>query len=352
MNRCPTCKTEARSSAKFCTFCGTPLSPEEAEPQALGPAQPLATGVLEIPSSNDANRWIARPETGAPNGEESRPGEQDRLISTTWPSDAQAEAVPDDGEQEQGGRGWPNSASDPSTGGFAAWGPSSSSPRDEPLAAPDVANGIVSAPTSIAVMPAGWSSVPSEAATVPVAAGDEVPVAADEPRAELAMSPLADEGTPSDWQSDVVEIAPADPSASPSPVALPESSTNTLEASGGTGPAPFLVQPVADVEASDAGRRAADLLDELRGLLPALGATRLQPGALADRLEAVLVADGEVPDGLRAALEAARANPRDLDIVLDLTRRIDDVASLIDRHERLVDAVRSAVRSLRYGDVE
>jgi hypothetical protein len=201
-------------------------------------------------------------------------------------------------------------------------------------------------------MPAGWSSVPSEDATVPVAAGDEVPVAVDEPRAESSTSPLADEGTPSDWQSGFVDIAPDDPSAAPSPVALPESSRNTLEASGGAGPAPFFVQPVADVEASDAGRRAADLLDELRGLLPALGATRLQPGALADRLEAVLVADGEVPDGLRAALEAARANPRDLDIVLDLTRRIDDVASLIDRHERLVDAVRSAVRSLRYGDVE
>ncbi|MBA3416901.1 MAG: hypothetical protein H0U10_16905 [Chloroflexia bacterium] len=104
--------------------------------------------------------------------------------------------------------------------------------------------------------------------------------------------------------------------------------------------------------AVDPARRAADLLDELRAVLPALGATRLQPAALADRLQGTLETDGEVPQGLRAALDAARRNPRDIDTMLELTQRIDDVVILIDRHDRIRDEVASAIRSLRYGEVE
>jgi hypothetical protein len=62
MIQCPTCKTEARPSAKFCTFCGTTLTtitdeaPAVHNPLSADPmsperptADPTATGPFPIP---------------------------------------------------------------------------------------------------------------------------------------------------------------------------------------------------------------------------------------------------------------------------------------------------------------
>jgi hypothetical protein len=44
---------------------------------------------------------------------------------------------------------------------------------------------------------------------------------------------------------------------------------------------------------------------------------------------------------------AARDRPRDIDTVLDLSRRVDDVLALIDRQDHLEAAINDALTRLR-----
>jgi len=101
----------------------------------------------------------------------------------------------------------------------------------------------------------------------------------------------------------------------------------------------------------DARARAVELLQELRDLLPRIAnPTGLDPARLADILETGVAADRTRWAGLRAVMERARDNPRDVETVLLLSQQVDEVIALVDRHEQLTAAVERAVVQLRAGN--
>ena len=119
---------------------------------------------------------------------------------------------------------------------------------------------------------------------------------------------------------------------------------------------------IARPESSDPSEvetRVLALLDELRSLVPALGAesrTGVQSevdsgtsdaAALALQvLDEATASAGDSGD-LRSVLEAARTRPRDMDAVLDLVGRAGNLIDLLDERDRLVAAVDRAASTLR-----
>ncbi|MGI8484350.1 MAG: zinc ribbon domain-containing protein [Thermomicrobiales bacterium] len=118
-----------------------------------------------------------------------------------------------------------------------------------------------------------------------------------------------------------------------------------------------------DTSAESARSRAEQLIDELRDLLPSLAASgssatdstagivegsgsdqNLQP--VIDELAAARPQSGSFDD-LRAALEKARTNPRDVDTMLDLVGRVDDLIVLLDSQDRLNSAAGHAIGQLQ-----
>lgn len=357
MERCPTCKSEVRPGAKFCTFCGTPLlvagapGATSADETAVFAAVIDGEGGADRTAAPAAASWPSNPDPAPV--EAPHPGQglgqdqdQDRVLSTTWPAgneSATREAVPAEGAS------WPSPA------------------------VPDVRPDEAVRPSNeqVAVSPPADVSAP---AAVEVVAAETTPIvtstAADDRSTQgSAGGNLLEPGVQSGAVDTAAEASPPVAVVDPEFGAEAEGSLATESRPvwgtrpSSTAAAVFSATPEAwaavgggaedQVDRASApsaeGERAAELLDELRSLLPALGATRLRPGRLADRLDAAVAADGEVPDGLRAAAEAARANPRDIDTVLELTRRIDDLIELVERHDRMAESVRSAARALRSG---
>jgi hypothetical protein len=98
--------------------------------------------------------------------------------------------------------------------------------------------------------------------------------------------------------------------------------------------------------------RATALLDELRQLLPVLnagGGTEIS-AAVADELDAALSGATRTAgdrDALRAALNEARDNPRDIQTILALSQQVDAAIALLDDYDKLADAAQRAISALR-----
>ena len=196
-------------------------------------------------------------------------------------------------------------------------------------------------------------------------AADDIGSAGDE-RAITATDDLVDdEGTtaaanePIDEPSGAhgSEVTPGTDSDLVDPLAGMEvSPTSTITAtgqdSGSTGA----------TSTESARNRAEQLIDELRDLLPSLTASGsdatdssagiaagagsdqdLQP--VIDELTAARPQAGSFDD-LRTALEKARTNPRDVDTMLDLVGRVDDLIALLDSQDRLNTAAGHAIDQL------
>lgn len=102
----------------------------------------------------------------------------------------------------------------------------------------------------------------------------------------------------------------------------------------------------------DAQAHALDLLDQLRAAIVATGpagAANLA-GVIAD-LEVAATPPGAIPPDdlaeLRDALLAARENPRDVDTIVDLTKRIDALVSLVIAYDRAIAAIERSLAALR-----
>jgi hypothetical protein len=98
--------------------------------------------------------------------------------------------------------------------------------------------------------------------------------------------------------------------------------------------------------------RATALLDELRLLLPVLNSGTGSDAAdhVATQLEEALAGtreEGDDRQSLRTALTEARDNPRDIQTILGLAQQADAAIALLDDYDRLADAVRHAIHSLR-----
>ncbi len=291
MEHCPNCQAEIREGARFCTKCGYRLpDPPLAEPAAVADPWPAP------PDQRTADGWPLPEDVPVNAGGDPLAG------------DSQATAEPADGpiwaETPVGG-------DVPASPEVVAW----PSPIQEPDRAPDSAGWVAPEIGSAPATDAPWR--PDAHSDVPV----EIGAAPD----DIDVAPEPAEGVPEGGADDAPVLVEA------SLVAIPETVGNEDAESE-------LESPVA---------RAGLLIEELRLLLPRLAGGSGDQAAIAERLErAASEESGRWPD-LRAAMEDARANPRDVEIVLGLSRRVDDVIALIDANDRLAAAARDAAAALR-----
>ena len=102
--------------------------------------------------------------------------------------------------------------------------------------------------------------------------------------------------------------------------------------------------PTTEGSGSDAYERAHALIDELKALIPALGA-EVEPPAGPDLSELktiAIAASGERSfddwAALRQAVGNAVGRPTDIETILQLSKRVDDISALIVERDRLQDA--------------
>ncbi len=201
---------------------------------------------------------------------------------------------------------------------------------------------------------AGWDS------TVPASdddstGGETGTDAANEPASEAteASSPAWwSEASASDETATEVVIETETTGDFEAAEAAATGDTATTESWSSTGTDGESATDVSEVQSGDdLTGRAHKLIDELRALLPRLpvGSGR-DLSVIADELEIALAddaADAEGRSGLRDALETAREQPRSIDSVVALSSHVAEMIALLDRHDRLVDAVQQAVNTLR-----
>jgi hypothetical protein len=195
----------------------------------------------------------------------------------------------------------------------------------------------------------GWPSPPPPAETV-VGDWDEQ-VAAQAAPAERGDTTQA-EDTPNTWAASATDFwpeAPASVVAETSPGESESLQTEVTEtASDETSAAAAGTQP----ETAEAIARAMRLLDELRQTISEIGphsAVDLS-GVISDLEVAVnppgAMATDDVAE-LRDALLAARERPRDIDTIVDLTKRIDAMLALVIAYDRTIAAIERTLDALR-----
>jgi hypothetical protein len=105
-------------------------------------------------------------------------------------------------------------------------------------------------------------------------------------------------------------------------------------------------RPVQD---SEARKRAATLIDELRGLVWQIGVTEKTDGD--ENLAKVVLAGarGQSSDfsDLKRALDDVKATPRDVDVLAALSGKANRIQELLDSHNRLLSAIDEAIDELR-----
>jgi hypothetical protein len=95
-----------------------------------------------------------------------------------------------------------------------------------------------------------------------------------------------------------------------------------------------------------------DLLDRLREAIDAMdGGAPLDLSGVVSDLEVAVTPPGALPPDdvaeLREALFAARERPRDIDTMLDLTKRIDALVALVIAYDRAIAAIERSLDALK-----
>ena len=286
MSICPNCAIPVRDGARFCTSCGARI--DGAAVAYVPPPAPAYVPAWDEQPAAPAPAWPAPP------------------AANTWPGQEQPW-----GTQPEG---WP-------TGGWQD--PVNSLPFDPVAYAAIHGADELRVADEIAAAEDQWVSE---------GGSEEVFVAAEAP----APAPPSAPDWPVDFapQDDVIGGVIVDRTFIDSPA--PAAPIVTRIVSGTT------------IDAATARDRAAELLTELRDLLPRLAnPSGADPVALATVLESGIASDRMRWSDLRAVMEAARDRPRDVETILALSQQVDAVLALLDRHEQLTDAVRRAARQLR-----
>ena len=198
----------------------------------------------------------------------------------------------------------------------------------------------------------GWPSPPppSETAT---GGWDEQAAAPEATTAEPAAM-TESEGTSVSWTADATDSWPAPPTAAvaDTPPSPPEPEPDvTIETTSSDG------SHAADgneVETAEAIARAMRLLDELRQTISEIGLQAHRgddlSGVISDLEVAVHPPGAMAADSvaeLRDALLAARERPRDIDTIVDLTKRIDAMLALVIAYDRAIAAIERSLAALR-----
>ncbi len=356
MERCPNCGAPARSDAKFCTICGRPLAGDDPTAASAGASGSLDDGP-EAPGDGELETRPFDDEEGAASGADPEDGDNAPSSATPQPLPESDCLTLDDAAGSSSGEAAPAD-----TILASSW----PSPPAPPLA---WAGTWISAESDAAV------TADREADPEPEPAADTLhswpsPAPAPDPETEEdRVLSSSDAGTFPDDDAQLPDL-PAPEQAEPLDPFPPQPESPAADADSAdlgsfgaawpiaatsapdTAPAEPQSAPEPDpVEAEDLGRAIA-LLDELKTLVPRLGAPPpgLDPASMAADLELAIAPESDAPvdfEQLRAAVESVRARPRDIDSVLELSRRGDDLIALFDHLDRARSAIEHAAAKLR-----
>jgi len=337
MERCPNCGAPARLGAKFCTTCGHRIANGEAVESVA--AADAADGGIGAADEAAGSTWspggtstvAAEPEPDVELLPVAPAAEHPAEVAIA-PDSAEPAAVEADAADHVLSSSWPTPAPSPWSASWPGAGTA-----DEPGTAPPASESEAAPPNGKAPVPSGWppDGLGSDG---PIAGADQF--TATEAPAFSGEAPLTEE-----VQASAEEPAPGAAAVAAGPasslfVATPEA--RPVSGSAET------VPPLA--AEADPVARAVALLDELRSLLPGLAPVGPALPPIADALEQALPARDTSLDrfaDLRAAMQHARDHPRDIDTVLELSRRVDNVIALIDDYDRLVAAAERTIATLR-----
>ena len=194
----------------------------------------------------------------------------------------------------------------------------------------------------------GWPSPPSPQ--------EPSPGSSDQPSVNSVIAPLASAGEPADieaiansWPDDAVDAWPA----RPAPVAAdPVAIDPPLDAGDSVPDIPLEAAAADRAENAESITRALNLLDELRDTIAGIEAsTALDLSGVVSELEVAVTPPGAMAPAdvaeLREALFAARERPRDVDTIVDLTKRIDAMVALVIAYDRTIAAIERSLDALR-----
>jgi hypothetical protein len=395
MENCPNCGSPVRPGAKFCTTCGFRLP--EGEDTA-----PAAETASEVPAFDPVGTMAAEdwstggaPETASPPpetaGDEAAPSEADREVTSeaaarregaptgTTPETGPLAAGADAGWQAPVGQAWPGWDAPATTateeGGEAAEAAATEgevgtegAPAEGAEAGEDRswAGAAERVETPAAEDAADWGAATAD---------DLAPSEARAGEAEPGWQTTEAEGwgtAAAPWgaaEEPAVEVGTAADTEQPGfGETAPEGGDEVPTAVGVVGGVTGVEQPMTDAGVSLSERlgqagelvdRATAALDDLRRLLPDLEAdlhTAAAPAPLAFDAEAIAVEletarrearEGREFAGLEAVLLAARDRPRDIDAMLQLTGRLEEILALHGAYGRCAAAIDAAVAALR-----
>jgi hypothetical protein len=298
MQTCSNCGSVSRDGAKFCTTCGSRLN--------------------EVIDSNASNGW-----------------ESYSTEDETREAPAVAQGLESPVVESASPEVYPDQAAEPAPATSWSWGQSSADADAEPESDQPVSP---EEDTEVATSSTDSESLSSWANqwTSPAEEPDE-PDPVTEP--EYDVTSEVDES-----ETTVEAVAEAE-------VERDEPTVETSEA------APVVTYADPANVASDTPtpkERAQSLLFELRELIDesfAVSGTQVPASSGGDTSDALTTlnavgSDNGQFDNLRAILEKAREQPRDVDTMLNLLGEINSLIALVDSHERLVTAVETAKSQL------
>ena len=346
VDKCPNCGQPGRPGARFCTSCGFRLPERPVEPEP----SPLSRSPFATTSTVAASWWPSSAPSGA----------QLETAGETAPSD------PAEGGQDAA----------PMSADAAASSDTQAAPSEESVPAPTVASsetGPLAAEPETATesgepapFPA-WPSFPTygSSSSQPASTWDTAPAAdagqSSEPE-DLAAAVDQLAGVPMS-ESPPVEPSPVEPAiAEAALVEPPPVIAEEFEAppwieppAAAAAPTEAFGEAPAPVVPDDALARAQSLVDELKTLLPTLAgpapaaAPEDHSGLVQELTQAR--ADATAPqsrfDALMAVVETAKERPRDIDVMLDLSRHVEAIAALKDSYDRCLGAIDAAVSHLK-----
>ena len=196
----------------------------------------------------------------------------------------------------------------------------------------------------------GWPSPPPPAETVAGGWDQQAAAPGATPAESSEMTEVA--ATSDSWEVAAADSWPAPPTTAvantPQTEAEPQPDKATATAVVDTSDASSDNQ----AETAEATARAMRLLDELRQAISEIGphSNVDLTGVISDLEVAVhppgAMAADDVAE-LRDALLAARERPRDIDTIVDLTKRIDAMLALVIAYDRAIAAIERSLEALR-----
>ena len=331
MERCPSCGAPARPGAKFCTTCGHSLAAEDQatfEPET----SPLNPTVDTAPIADDTWLPAVDPAEPPPILDDDHRETDGPLLEQSEESAVGSVAVAESESADQVlSSSWPAPAPNPWS---AEWRPTSVSSTSEATSVADSVEERTDRPP--AASPIDVELPPTLIAPGESFAGEVPEIFTGDEQSPSPPEAMADAGpAPSLAPRLIAFPSPPSPETGQETASLNWASASSLEQSPSS-------DPPLD--------QALTLIDQLRTLLPNLrGQSHPDLIEIAQELEETVSADAARSqlEDLRASMLAARDRPRDIDTVLDLARRVDDVLALIDHQIQLEAVVERAAARLR-----